>query len=494
MTKKNLLLVLAAGCCVCLNALSAESYKPAKRWRGFNLMEMFIKGSGMSPGQYSEQDFQLISELGFNFVRLPMDYRFWIKDDNWESINEDALKPIDQAIEFGKKYNVHVMINFHRAPGYTVAKPPEKLDLFKDPEALRVCVMHWGMIAKRYKDVPVEDLSFNLFNEPVATPEEYERVVAAVVKEIRLYNPRRLIVADGLEWGSKIVPELDKYNIGQATRGYSPHSISHYRASWAGNPTAMPSWPPSGAVSPLYGPSKQEHSKPLVIEGVPACQMIIKPGRVSGNLTFEVKANDKVIGTFPLEPKKGAGWSNADYKEEWKMYQADCDTTLNVELPAGKSSVSISIIKGDWAALDQITLKDRNGRLAVLSFESAWYKASPVITFNGFESHSPFHANGMNDGVGYLREHVMGPWVQAAKEGHFVMTGEFGAYQYTPHGVVLAWMEDYLTIWKEADIGWALWNFRGSFGIIDSNRQDVEYEDFHGHKLDRKMLELLQRY
>ncbi len=37
-------------------------------------------------------------------------------------------------------------------------------------------------------------------------------------------------------------------------------------------------------------------------------------------------------------------------------------------------------------------------------------------------------------------------------------------------------------------------NFRGSFGILDSSRADVGYEDFHGHKLDRKMLELLERY
>jgi len=496
MNKKNLLLGLLAGCCICFNSVAADVYKPEKRWRGFNLMGMFVKGSGMSSGHYSEQDFQLISELGFNFVRLPMDYRFWIRDDNWESINEDGLKPIDQAIAFGNKYNVHVMINFHRAPGYTVAKPPEKLNLFQDPEALRVCVMHWGMIAKRYRDVPVENLSFNLFNEPnrTVTAEEYEKVVAAVIKEIRLYNPHRLIVADGLEWGAKPVSELFKYNIGQATRGYTPSSISHYRASWAGNPTAMPSWPPSGAVSPLFGPAKKEQCKPLVIEGVPACKMLIEPGRVSGNLTFEVKANGQVIGTFPLEPKKGEGWSNADYKEEWKIYQADCEKTLEVLIPEGKSTVDISIIKGDWAALDQITLSGTGNQKAVLAFESSWDKANPVITFKGFGNHSPFHVAGMSDGVSYLRANIMEPWEQAAKDGNFVMVGEFGAYQYTPHGIVLDWMEDYLKIWKESNISWALWNFTGSFGVLDSNRKDVAYEDFHGHKLDRQMLDLLQRY
>lgn len=35
---------------------------------------------------------------------------------------------------------------------------------------------------------------------------------------------------------------------------------------------------------------------------------------------------------------------------------------------------------------------------------------------------------------------------------------------------------------------------RGGFGVLDSNRADVAYEDFRGHKLDRKMLDLLRTY
>lgn len=481
--------------CIVADLSTADVYKPEKRWRGFNLMGMFIKGSRMSPGHFPEEDFRQIHELGFNFVRLPLDYRFWIKDGNWELINEDALKPVDDAIKLAQKYNIHVMINFHRAPGCTVAKPPEKLNVFKDPEALRVCVMHWGLVAERYKDIPAKDLSFNLFNEPSATPEEYEHVVSALLKEIRRYNPERLIVCDGLSWGKDVVPELFKYNLGQATRGYAPGAISHYRASWAGNSTVTPVWPPSGAVSPLYGPAKKEYCKPLIIEKIPACRMTIDPARVSGNLTFEVKAGDKVLALFPLEPKKGEGWSNAEYKDEWKIYQADCDKMLSVDIPPGAGRVSISIVKGDWAGIDKLILKSATGKEAVLTFSPEWYKVNPLITFKGFESHSPFAIAGNGaGGVEWLKKNVTGPWEQAAEDGHFVMVGEFGSYKYTPHAIVLDWMEDYLKIWKKADMGWALWNFSGSFGIIDSDRKDVDYEDFHGRKLDRKMLELLQRY
>ena len=47
------------------------------RWRGFNLLEKFYRTSERKP--FLAEDFRLISKLGFNFVRLPMDYRIWIK-------------------------------------------------------------------------------------------------------------------------------------------------------------------------------------------------------------------------------------------------------------------------------------------------------------------------------------------------------------------------------------------------------------------------------
>ena len=72
-----------------------------------------------------------------------------------------------------------------------------------------------------------------------------------------------------------------------------------------------------------------------------------------------------------------------------------------------------------------------------------------------------------------------------------IHVGEWGCLNRTPHDACLAWMRDLLALWKAAGWGWSMWNLRGSFGILDSGRSDVQYENFHGHKLDRKMLELL---
>lgn len=93
-----------------------------------------------------------------------------------------------------------------------------------------------------------------------------------------------------------------------------------------------------------------------------------------------------------------------------------------------------------------------------------------------------------------LRRAQIEPWQELERQGVGVHVGEWGAFSHTPHKVVLAWMRDYLELWREAGWGWALWNFRGTFGLIDSRRNDAAYDDWRGHKLDRAMLELLQAF
>ena len=92
---------------------------------------------------------------------------------------------------------------------------------------------------------------------------------------------------------------------------------------------------------------------------------------------------------------------------------------------------------------------------------------------------------------GKLRAEEIAKWKVLTDRGAPVHVGEWGCYTRTPHDVCLAWMGDQLALWKEAGWGWSMWNLRGEFGILDSNREDVRYEDYRGHKLDRRMLELL---
>jgi len=211
-------------------ALPEATPEKLPRWRGFNLLEKFNVARN---ARFVEQDFEWIAELGFNFVRLPMDYRCWIEPGDWTKFREDVLKEIDEAVKFGEKYGVHVCINFHRAPGYTVARPPEPKSLWTDEEAQRVCALHWAHFAKRYQGIPNSQLSFNLFNEPAnIDPQVHRKVVERMVEAIRKHDEKRLIICDGRDWGNTAPTELVGLKVAAATRGYQPFRLTHYRAEW----------------------------------------------------------------------------------------------------------------------------------------------------------------------------------------------------------------------------------------------------------------------
>jgi endoglucanase len=328
-------------------ANTAQLVRKMPRWRGFNLLESFLAGQ-KSP--YVESDFQWISQWGFDFVRLPMDYRCWTDANDPYKLDEKMLARVDQAVQWGRKYGIHVCLNLHRAPGYTVAQPPEALDLWTNEEAQNRFDFQWSQFARRYRGIGSEHLSFNLVNEPAkVAAASYAKVARRAVAAIRRVDRDRLIISDGLQWGREPVFELADLGVAQSTRGYEPMPISHWGATWV---------------------------------------------------------NTK-------------GWP----KPAWPLQQGD------------------ALIDRQW-----------------------------------------------------LSRHHIEPWKKLEARGVGVHVGEWGAYNQTPHEIVLAWARDFLSLWKEAGWGWALWNFRGAIGIIDSGRKDVAYEDFRGHKLDRKMLSLLQQF
>jgi endoglucanase len=94
----------------------------------------------------------------------------------------------------------------------------------------------------------------------------------------------------------------------------------------------------------------------------------------------------------------------------------------------------------------------------------------------------------------WLKSQCIDPWKKLEATGVGIHVGECGCYNQTPHPVAIAWLKDFLELWQAAGWGFAIWNFRGSFGILNSDRKDVKYENFKNHQLDRQLLELLQNH
>ena len=229
------------------------------RWRGFNLLPFFrpISYDGFDPWPLDgmEQYLKWIVDWGFDFVRIPISYHYYIRH-NWygnrpvtpeEAItfNEEAIENIENLIYLALRHKLHVNLNLHRAPGFCINPEciQEPFDLWNDVAAQQAFCLHWEMWAKRFKDVSTDQLSFNLVNEPITDKADtYRKLTIDCLEAIRRYNPKRMVIADGLNF--TIAPNLEDQDVFQSCRGYHPGKISHFRNPWSGNinDSVLPVW------------------------------------------------------------------------------------------------------------------------------------------------------------------------------------------------------------------------------------------------------------
>ena len=219
---------------------------------GFNFLWMFSWELGKTPASVDLQALDFLAEYGFDFVRIPTDYRFWTKDFDYFQPNESVWSAIDSYLEACQQRNMHLSLNAHRAPGYCInGNNLEKHNLWQDKIAQDAFVFQWESFAERYKGVSNDFLSFDLINEPPnigqygMTRDIHEAVIRRTVAAIRAIDPEREIVIDGLEGGHIAMPELADLGVIHSGRGYQPMPVSHYQAAW---------WPEHHLVTqpPIY--------------------------------------------------------------------------------------------------------------------------------------------------------------------------------------------------------------------------------------------------
>jgi aryl-phospho-beta-D-glucosidase BglC (GH1 family) len=203
---------------------------------------MFSKYGNKKPEQADERELEFIAKHGFNFIRVPTDYRFWTKDYDYLHPDERVFEQIDTYFEACKKYGLHFSLNIHRAPGYCInGNHLEKHNLWKDREAFEAFLFLWESFAKRYKGIPASEMSFDLLNEPPEvgeygfTRDIHQKIMRAVIKAIKAIDPERPVIIDGIGGGHEAMPEMADAGVIHSGRGYTPFQVSHNQANWCGD-------------------------------------------------------------------------------------------------------------------------------------------------------------------------------------------------------------------------------------------------------------------
>jgi len=337
---------------------------------GFNLGNWYSQSdfTPESSKYYLERDFKFVSDLGFNFIRLPVDYNF-LEVEPYEYDNA-RLCMLDRAINWASKYGLYLLLDIHRLPGYAIGR--QDYSLWTDQEKINRSKNLWRYLARRYKDYGSE-LAFDIINEPsgvddAALTKFYEEMIDTIREE----DPDRVVFVEGNErnrvYASVPLP-VHRKDVVQSFHQYEPLWVTHLGASWAG---------------------------------------------LAYNLGLSGERPD-----YPGMP---------NLEELYKQYPND-----------------------------------------------------PFMKYRGVYVDKKW------------LENTMRPYLDLKQAGEEVHCSEFGVLaKMAKRSTAINWYRDLLAILKEHDIGWALWNLRGGFGILSTGRDEwLTGRSPWGEPMDEGLLRVL---
>ena len=144
-------------------------------------------------GFFNESDIILLSELGFDHVRLNLDeIQLW--DNFGNKIRPYGFDLLHEAIGWCIKHNMRVLVDLHTTRNHRMSNT-ENL-LFTDPNEPAKFVKLWQDFSDELKDYPNSLVAYELLNEPVSASgaANWNRVAALAINAIRAREPDRTIV------------------------------------------------------------------------------------------------------------------------------------------------------------------------------------------------------------------------------------------------------------------------------------------------------------
>ena len=188
-----------------------------------------------------EEDIRDIAGLGFDHVRVPVDYVLFEAEDG--TPREDGFRYLELCRAWCEKYGLNLLIDLHECYGYSfdpLKKDMDRERFFYDTALQERFMNLWKRIATRFQDYP-QQVAFEPLNEVVLqkVADAWNKVASKWIRMMREIVPDSWLVVGGVCYSSVIsVPLLDLpmdpkvvYNF----HCYEPMIFTHQGAYWVEN-------------------------------------------------------------------------------------------------------------------------------------------------------------------------------------------------------------------------------------------------------------------
>lgn len=478
------------------------SWQQLPDWKGYTIpMGLWLSHYGNSMA-YEKENVEVLGDLEFNFVRVPLDSRTIFKGSDMSMVNPAYLETMDELVEYCAEAGIHVCFDLHDMPGFYTGGDDSQITLWDDGETQELFVAFWRFLAEYYKDVPTNLLSFNLLNEPhdahgTLSDEVYSAVMLKAIDAIREVTPERLIFADtlGVIQGvpvqglkdAQVVQTVHPYFLKDGTPAWPAYSINGFIDRNNGSLTINGAFPAGTAIA-------------ANIEAVHA------------DSTFCLSADGKVITSINLGTEavgengcisigeEGTGGEYRDYE----------GVLLTGELTEACSQIVLTQENGWWYCLESLKITTDTYSVTITADNSAVSdETAPILSISENGELSAQKESTLVCKSREWLESVFQSYQDFTEEtGVKIMVQEFGFNQAIDYQASLSAAEDFLSVLDAYSIPWCSWY--GEFGpVVDKRevewyrmmwnnsyvRQDAVYEPISENWLiDTGLMEVYRKY
>ncbi|MBI0577471.1 cellulase family glycosylhydrolase [Neobacillus cucumis] len=211
---------------------TVPAVKPMDFSKGMNLNGWFVWQSGNNSHTfYNENDAKQLKNLGFTYVRIPVD-----PDYIWDYENNQLMhmSDIKRAIDINNRQGLAVTLDLH---------PTEKITgKQNDFRTKKEMYSLWSALSKELKNYSKDQLAFELFNEPnLKNYNAWRDFMDKSIKAVRQNDTKRTLLIDSntfahLETLVSSEPFSDT-NLVYVFHFYDPFVFTHQGWQWWEDPT-----------------------------------------------------------------------------------------------------------------------------------------------------------------------------------------------------------------------------------------------------------------